>query len=113
MGFALVDRVFDLPDLSPSERLVLMAMARRADDVTGDSAFMAVASIAAVTGLGESTVKSTRAKLVERGLICAVGWVGRGGRSTREYRLDLKRGLAARPQGANSETPGGQQRDPI
>lgn len=94
--------VWDL-QLSPGEKLVLLAYADHADH-EGGSIFPAIRTVAGKTGYSRRTVQSTTRRLEELGLLISEG---EGPRGTNEYRLPLEEGGANTAPGATSQRPGG------
>lgn len=86
MGFALQNAVLD-SGLRPTWKLILVAMARWADD-DGSNAFIGVAKVQKLTGFGQRAIKKNIHEMVEAGvLVVASGGGGRGNKTN--YRIDL------------------------
>jgi DNA-binding transcriptional ArsR family regulator len=68
---------------SPTDRAVLLALARHAD-MDGERIFPSIDRIVRMTGLSRSTVTTARRRLLESGLIEETG---KSGRQTTEYRI--------------------------
>jgi pyocin large subunit-like protein len=85
VSYKLSRRVFSL-DISSTEKLVLRALADRAND-DGSSCYPSVLTLAKETSLSRKTVQTTLRSLQARGLV-VIGGQSKGGRGkTPDYHL--------------------------
>jgi hypothetical protein len=85
VSYKLSRRVFYL-DISSTEKLVLRALADRAND-DGSSCYPSVLTLATETRLSRKTVQTTLGSLKEKGLVMVVGQSKGGRGKTPEYQL--------------------------
>lgn len=85
MSIAFINAVFS-SDLGPYERLVMLALADRADDTTG-ACYPSISDICARTGMKERGVQNVVKRLIELGIL-VVNWGG-GRHQRNTYTLKL------------------------
>ncbi len=91
MSVKVMGLVWDAPLSSPSEKLVLLAYADKADH-EGGRIFPSVSTMVRVTMLCERSVRSITKKLIDDGLLVLVHQGGRlGPRDVSEFRIDMEK----------------------
>lgn len=87
MSFRLMTEVLDCENLGPTEKLVMVCLARHVNEQTG-KCFPSVERLMQCSGLGERAVQTNIKELTKRGFIVIVKGGGRG--RANEYVLSVK-----------------------
>lgn len=87
MSFRLMTEVLDCENLGPTEKLVMVCLARHVNEQTG-KCFPSVERLMRCSGLGERAVQTNIKELTKRGFIVIVKGGGRG--RANEYVLSVK-----------------------